>query len=109
MVGMSVIATLRRVEELANELNFQLVTPKYSHNRERDYIALIPVDDNYPIYSRDAEIRVGGLRELEEFLLGVQWMKEYLSTIKACDSTTQHKKEQSYRNKRLLNTIKETV
>ena len=104
-IGMRTINKIRDVEKVANQCGFELRFPSDT-NRQHDVIALFPINDSYPLYWRK-ELFVGTLTEVEMYLKGLVWMKEYLIQIKAVTPEHIAKKEQSIRNKKLIKTLKE--
>ena len=72
-----------------------------------DTVALKPKDaDSLPIYSRDAEVFVGSLTDLQYWLRGVEWAREYDRMIKISDDKKRARKEQDLRNRQLVKTLK---
>jgi hypothetical protein len=71
-----------------------------------DVVALKARDECLPIYSRDAELFVGTIEELERWIQGFQFARKYDSMIlgKKHDAL-RDRKEQDYRNVRLLKQI----
>lgn len=105
MTGYSTIQKVRRVEELASSLGFMFAYPKYSEHGV-DSVGLRPKDEeSLPIYNRDAELFNGTLHEVQCFLIGIQWAREYDYMLRVTDSKKRERKEQDYRNKRLMETL----
>jgi len=77
MSGYNTILRIRKIEERADKLGFMLAYPRHRSNYEDDYVALKPKDDVLPIYARDAEVFTGTLEELQEWLNGVDWARDY--------------------------------
>jgi hypothetical protein len=110
MSGYSTILKIRRLEQEIDALGFRWGHSKHGSWGGNDYgnvVALFPKEDSLPIYSRDAELFVGTIEELEVWLRGVNWAREYDRMLmgKAAESKRE-RKEQDYRNKELLNKIK---
>jgi hypothetical protein len=108
MTGYSTIVKVRRVEEFANSLGFMFAYPKHQGSfGERDTLGLRPKDnDSLPIYTRDAELFSGSLHEIECFLNGIKWAREYDYMLKVADNKKRERKEQDYRNRRLMETLR---
>lgn len=104
-VGLKAYTRLKRVEEQALKLGFKFSSPQYGM-REGDGIALVPADDALPIYSRDAEVWYGDVESVESFLRGMEWAKGYYRMLGALSDKTIARKEQDYRNRKLLELIK---
>lgn len=106
MSGYHTILRLRRLEEDVNKLGFMFAYPKHRYGDE-DMIALKPVDsDAVPIYSRDAEIFCGTLEQLEVWLRGVQWARDYDMLLRVSDEKRRARKEQDQRNKLMMQRLK---
>ena len=67
MTGIRDILRIQRLEKEANELGFVLGNPKngYYNNEWGDVVAVFPKDGKLPIYSREAELFLGTLEDLE--------------------------------------------
>jgi len=73
-----------------------------------DTVALKPKDaDSLPIYSRDAEVFVGSLTDLQYWLRGGEWSRDYDRMMKVTDDKKRARKEQDLRNRQLAKTLKE--
>jgi len=111
MAGYNTVLLLRRIEKECDELGFMLANPKhYNSNEYGSRIALKPKDsESLPVYSRDVDIFVGTLEELEVWLRGVQWAREYDQLIRLSDNTKRARKEQDVNNRKLLNILNKDV
>jgi hypothetical protein len=68
----------------------------------------VPKDhDSLPIFSRDAELFVGSLERLEDWLHGVRWAREYDMMLRLSDEKKRSAAEQKERNRQLMRTLKE--
>ena len=106
MTGYNTILKIRRLEERCSNLGFMLCHAK---NRLEfgDMVALKPKDiDSLPIYSRDVELFVGTLEELEYWLRGIEWSRQYDEMLKVSNSKKREDKEQLVRNRRLFAILK---
>lgn len=109
MAGYNLILKLRKLEEECDKLGFMLCNSKYGdYKGYGETVALKPKDQNsLPIYSRDAELFCGTIDELEVWLRGVQWARDYDRMLFGKTITSKReRKEQDYRNEKLLNMIK---
>jgi hypothetical protein len=71
-------------------------------------LSLKPKDpDALPIYSRDAELFIGSVERLEDWLAGVRWAREYDMMLKLSDEKKRIHAEQKERNRQLMRTLKE--
>jgi hypothetical protein len=109
MSGWETIQKIKRVEQLIDELGFKFAKSKHSDwSDNHGALSLKPKDpDALPIYSRDAELFIGSVERLEDWLAGVRWAREYDSMLKLSDETKRTKAEQKERNRQLMRTLKE--
>ncbi len=110
MSGYHTILRIRRLEEEVDKLGFRMGNAKHGNYRQEfgDTVALFPKDDCFPIYSRDAEIFVGTLEEMEVWLRGWQKSFEYHRMLIGRNFEGKVKrKEQDYRNQQLMKKIKQ--
>ena len=109
MAGYHTILRIRRLEEEVDKLGLRMGNSKHGNYRQEfgDVVALFPKDDTYPIYSRDAELFVGTIEEMEVWLRGFQKAFEYHRMLigRNCEDKVK-RKEQDYRNQVLLSKIK---
>jgi hypothetical protein len=110
MAGWNTIQRIRNIEEKIDELGFKFSKSKHSDwSEDHGALSLVPKDsDSLPIYSRDAELFVGSLERLEDWLAGVRWAREYDMMLKLSDKKKRERKEQDERNRILLKTIKDS-
>ena len=109
MAGWNTIQRLARMQEEVDKLGFKFSKPKHGdwEQTERS-LSLVPKDaDALPIYSRDAELYVGSLEQLETWLHGVQWARNYDIMLKLSDEPKRAAFEQKERNRQLMRTLKE--
>ena len=107
MAGYRQILEIRRLETRIAELGFMFCHSRSHGIEDGDTVALKPKDaDSLPIYSRDAEVFVGSLTDLQYWLRGVEWAREYDRMIKISDDKKRARKEQDLRNRQLVKTLK---
>ena len=109
MSGWETIRRIKRMEEAVDKLGLKFNKPKHGdwEQTERS-ISLVPKDaDSLPIYSRDAELFVGSLERLEDWMAGVRWAREYDMILRLSDEKKRGAAEQKERNRQLMRTIKE--
>jgi hypothetical protein len=107
MSGYKLIRKIKYLEEECDKLGFMLCHARHYINDFGDVVALKPKADCLPIYSRDAELFVGTIEELERWIQGFQFARKYDSMLFGNKYDNQRdRKEQDYRNKLLLNMIK---
>ena len=109
MSGWETIQRIKRVEQLIDELGFKFAKSKHSDwSDNHGALSLKPKDpDALPIYSRDAELFIGTIERLEDWLTGVQWARDYDKMLKLSDNDKRAKAEQKERNRQLMRTLKE--
>ena len=110
MSGWNTIQRIKRVEQAVDELGFKFSKSKHSDwTEDHGALSLVPKDqDALPIYSRDAELFVGSLERLEDWLAGVKWARDYDMMLRLSNEPKRARKEQDERNKKLLTSIKES-
>lgn len=107
MTGIAFLRKFRAIEEQADKLGFQIAASKY-FAREYDAVALCPKGaDCLPVYARDAEMFVGSIEELERWLAGVEWARQYDTMVFGSRHNKKRERlEQDYRNRYLANLLK---
>jgi len=109
MSGWNTIQRIKHIEEQVDKLGFKFSKPRHGdwENEERS-LSLVPKDpDALPIYRRDAELYVGSLEQLETWLHGVRWAREYDMMLRVSDDKKRAAGEQKERNRQLMQTLKE--
>lgn len=106
MSGYNLIRKIRYLEEECDKLGFKITSTKDYVNIYGDVVALKPKADCLPIYSRDAELFVGSIEDLDRWIQGFHFARKYDSMVmgKAHDAR-RDRREQDYRNERLLKQI----
>ena len=109
MSGWETIQRIKRVEQLIDELGFKFAKSKHSEwTDNHGALSLKPKDpDALPIYSRDAELFIGTVERLEDWLAGVRWAREYDMMLKLSDEKKRGAAEQKEKNRLLMRTLKE--
>jgi hypothetical protein len=109
MSGWNTIERIRRLEEQIDKLGFKFAKSKHSDwSDDHGALSLKPKDPNaLPIYSRDAELFIGTVERLEDWLAGVRWAREYDMMLKLSDEKKRGAAEQKERNRQLMRTLKE--
>ena len=109
MIGWNTIEKLRDIEKQIDELGFKFSKSKHSDfTDDHGALSLVPKDaDSLPIYNRDAELFVGSLERLEDWLAGVQWARDYDRMLKLSNETKRKAGEQQQRNRQLMQILKE--
>ena len=109
MAGWNTIQRIRNIEEKIDKLGFKFSKSKHSDwSEDHGALSLVPKDhEALPIYSRDAELFVGSLERLEDWLAGVRWAREYDMMLKLSDEKKREAAEQKEKNRQLMRTLKE--
>ena len=109
MSGWNTIQRIKRVEQVVDELGFKFNKSKHSDwTEDHGALSLVPKDpDALPIYSRDAELFVGSIERLEDWLAGVRWAREYDMMLHLSDEKKRGAAEQKEKNRQLMRTLKE--
>ena len=108
MAGWNTIERIRRIEQQIDALGFKFAKSKHSDwSEDHGALSLVPKDaDSLPIYNRDAELFVGSVERLEDWLAGMRWARDYDRMIKLSDDKKRARKEQDERNRQLARTLK---
>ncbi len=110
MSGWNTIQRIRNLEEKIDLLGFKFAKSKHGDWTDaHGALSLVPKDlDALPMYSRDAELFVGSIERLEDWLAGVQWARDYdRMTINKNMDQQRKRKEQDMRNRHLMQTVKD--
>jgi hypothetical protein len=109
MSGWNTIQRIRNLEEKIDLLGFKFAKSKHGDwTDSHGALSLVPKDlDALPMYSRDAELFVGSLERLEDWLAGVQWARDYDRMCKISTDKAREAAEQKERNRQLMRTLKE--
>jgi elongation factor P--beta-lysine ligase len=59
-----------------------------------------------PVYARDAQVFVGTIEQLEVWLRGVEWARQYDMLLRVSDDKKRKRKEQDERNRQLVQRLK---
>ena len=105
LFGYETIKKIRQIEERAAALGFTIAAPDVTYSG-RDCATLRPRFDELPHFSRDASIFTGTFQEIDVWLRGAEWNRQYLTTIiKATSHKKISEKEDQIRQQHLLNTL----
>ena len=109
MSGWNTIQRIKRIEEQVDKLGFKFSKSKHSDwTEDHGALSLVPKDQEaLPIYSRDAELFVGSIERLEDWLAGVRWAREYDMMLRISDDKKRAAGEQKEKNRILMRMIKE--
>ena len=98
---------IKRVEITANKMGFDLTSGRDTwQDHGGELIYLVPLDDKFPHYSRGAEIYCGTIEDIELWLKGIEWAREYDEMLKLSTDKKRVEREQVERNKQLMQMVK---
>ena len=109
MSGYSLILKIKRLEEEIHKLGFRWGHTKNGSWGELDFgdsVSIFPRDEELPVYTRDAAIFTGSINQLETWLQGVTWARNYDMLMKVSDENKRTRKEQDVRNAQLVKRMK---
>ena len=110
MSGYQTVLEVHRLEEDLAKLGLKMCYPRNggSWNGDRvDMVAVKPKDEeSLPIYSRDAELFCGTLRDLRSWLIGVEWARSYDMMLRLSNDKKREAKEQNVREENLIRRLK---
>ena len=109
MSGYQDIIRMQRLIKKCDDLGFMMASSKHGFSQTYgDVVGLRPKDnDALPIYSRDAEIFTGTLEQLEVWLSGINWARDYDRMLKVSNDKKRERKEQDVRNQRLVDILRD--
>jgi len=108
MSGYQLVLKIRRLEQEIDELGFRWGNSKRGATGlfGQDFgetVALFPKDDEaLPVYNRDAELFTGTIEQLEIWLRGVKWARDYDMLVRLSTTVKRDRKEQDCRNRNLV-------
>lgn len=107
MPGYSLILKIRSIEDKIHNLGFRWGHPRHQRpGGEPDHLSIMPRDDELPVYARDAELFTGTIAELEVWLRGVEWARDYDMMMKVVPKGKRRLREQGYRHQHMLELLK---
>jgi hypothetical protein len=81
---------------------------RYGNGPFGDFVGLKPKDEtSLPIYARDAELFSGTLEELNVWLRGVKWARDYDRMLNLSNDKKRERKEQDEHNRILVNILRD--
>lgn len=110
MAGYNQVLKIRRLEQALDQLGFVMTDASNYYRSFGDVVAIRPKDeDSLPVYSRDAEVFVGTIEDLEQWLKGVEWARTYDGMLFGRRHNTNRKRrEQNFRNEQLVKLLSKT-
>lgn len=95
MITYSDYERIKSVEAQAQELGFQLAKSDYRYSSSANF-ALVPMSDQLPAYSREAEIAAGDLNHIQAFLAGFVRARQYDMLLRLSDDKKRARAEERY-------------
>lgn len=104
MAGYQLVQRIRRLEQELDRLGFVMTAASQYYRDYGDVLAIRPRDaDSLPVYSRDAELFVGTLEQLEYWTQGIEWARRYDTMLFGQrHNANRERREQNYRNEALV-------
>jgi len=106
VAGWQLLKNFRDVEARANKIGLKFGPSKYS-GMEFDTIALVPFDEHLPIYNREAEVFTGSLQDIDKWLQGITWARNYDDLMKVSNDDKRQAAENKYQQRELLRVIRD--
>lgn len=106
VAGWQLLRDYRSAEERAAKIGLKFAPSKYS-GMEFDTIALVPLDEHLPVYNREAEVFQGTLQDINKWLQGVDWARNYDNIMKVSNDEKRQTAERKYQQRELVKTIRE--
>jgi hypothetical protein len=103
-VGMHTYTRIKKIEETANKLGFFFKEDSYG--RGRDVFVLAVNSDVLPAYRHGSEMFFGSVEEIESFLSGITWARQYDLLVGLKTDQRREKAEKRLRNEQLIHMIK---
>ena len=108
MSGYQLILRIKRLEEQLEDLGFRWGHDKHGWGgtEDIDRVSIFPRGEELPVYARDACLFTGTINEVDRWLQGVTWARNYDMLLKVSDVKKRERKEQDERNRQMLQRIK---
>ncbi len=90
----------------ANNIN-ELFEFLLDYDIDFDTIALMPLDEYLPVYNREAEIFQGTLQDIDKWLRGVEWSRNYDNLMMSKNDEKRQTAENKYQQRELLRVIRD--
>lgn len=107
MSGYQLVQRIRRLEQELDRLGFMMCHASQYYRDYGDVVAVKPRDtDSLPVYSRDAELFVGTLEQLEYWIQGIDWSRRYDTMVFGPrHNANRERREQNHRNDKLVTVL----
>ena len=104
MSGYSLILKIQRMEKDLHDLGMRWGYDKFGRgdSEHGDTVAVFPRDEELPIYTRDASLFYGTINQLDTWLNGVKWARDYDRMLRISDDKRREKHEAKERERQAL-------
>jgi hypothetical protein len=102
MSGYSLILKIQALEKQLHSMGMRWGYDKhgrYGDNQFGDTVAVYPRDDELPAYTRDAMLFSGSITDLQQWLAGVRWARDYDMLLRVSDEKKREKAETKERER----------
>ena len=108
MSGWDTVKRIRYLEAEVDKLGFKFAGPRHGDWQDHNnLVSLVPKDsDTLPIYTRDAELFKGSIEDMQVWLQGVRWAREYDMMLRLGDDKKRAKAEDKERARQALQALK---
>ena len=106
VAGWQLLQSFRNVEARANKIGLKFGPSKFI-GMQFDTIALVPFDEHLPIYNREAEVFTGTLQDIDKWLQGITWARNYDDLMKVSNDEKRQTAESKYNQRELLKVIRD--
>lgn len=108
MSGYQLVLRIRRLEEQLHNLGMRWGHDKHGWVGEdiSDRLSVFPRDQELPVYSRDAALFTGTINEVDRWLQGVAWSRDYDLLMRVHHKDRRGVLEDRMRNEQLVKLIK---
>jgi hypothetical protein len=106
-VGMHTYHRIKVNEDKANNLGFKF-KPDFYGSQTKDKFVLLTDEHSLPAYRAGAQVFSGNLDELESFLHGIEWARDYDHLLGLKTGQRRERVEKRLRNQQLVKTIQES-
>lgn len=101
MTGMYTLEKLYRIQAKLAMLGMQMTKSRFNG----DSIAVCPSGDGLPVYHRESPLFEGSLEEIDIWLQGVSWARDYDWLLRISSEKKRHRKEDLWRQKKLVDIL----
>lgn len=105
-VGMYTYRRIKDIESKIETLGFKFKTTTYGNPMEYEKFIVITKNDQLPVYRNGTEVFIGYLEEIESWVDGIEWARNYDHLLGLKTGLRRERAEKRLKNKKLLETIK---